>query len=96
MRLFSGKHGIMLKGNNLPYARAKGEPADSPDFKILLEKIWKNLDRSHSAATARSRITSGRDMERRFAPPEAAIPAQWERSRFRKRAKKRRSNSMLL
>jgi hypothetical protein len=25
------------------------DPVDSPDFKILLEKIWKNLDRSHSA-----------------------------------------------
>jgi hypothetical protein len=49
MRPFSGKHGIILKDNNLPYASAKGEPVDSPDFKIVLEKIWKNLDRSHSA-----------------------------------------------
>jgi hypothetical protein len=39
MRLFSGKHGIILKEQDLPYTPAEGEPVDSPDFRILLGQI---------------------------------------------------------
>jgi hypothetical protein len=39
MRPFSGKSGITLKDDLLPYAPAESEAVDGRLFKILLEKI---------------------------------------------------------